>query len=279
MAGFIVAAEAPDRPGASQGQGRGDQENSTRESLVPRFQNMHKRKDADKDGVLTIDEFVGRETGENLFHAIDANGDGKITAAEARAADIVNNGQGKPKTIKFEGKEWSCKNSVGAKVKEYKGKTALHIVSMGKINNVYLPITDFRNGVIEVDIAGESHSGVTFRGIEDGQKAEKLYFRPQFSGTQRHKQTVQYCVLGKPEGDWPYLRKNFPNKYETGVDIKQGEWFHVRLVIKDKSLKLYVNDSKSSVIIVDPLLDDLRGGSVGVWGWDSYFANFKYTKE
>ena len=85
--------------------------------------------------------------------------------------------------------------------------------------------------------------------------------------------------MGNPEGDWPYLRRNFPNKYETGVDIKQGQWFHVRLVIKDKSLKVYVNDSKSPVLIVDPLLDDLRSGSVGVWGWDSCFANFKYSKE
>ena len=119
-------------------QDRRDQQNSTQDGLSPRFQNMHKRKDADRNGVLTLDEFVGRETGENLFHAIDANGDGEITAAEAKAADIVNNGQGKPKTIKFEGKEWSCKNSVGAKVKEYKGKTALHIVSMGKINNALI---------------------------------------------------------------------------------------------------------------------------------------------
>ena len=108
-------------------QNRQNQQNSTRDGLTPRFQNMHNRKDADKNGVLTVDEFVGRETGENLFHAVDANADGEITVTEAKDADIVNNGQGKPKTITFEGKEWNCKNSVGAKVKEYKGKTALHL--------------------------------------------------------------------------------------------------------------------------------------------------------
>ena len=77
----------------------------------------------------------------------------------------------------------------------------------------------------------------------------------------------------------PICETQFPGKYETGVDIKQGEWFHAKFVIKGKSLKVFVNGSDNPILTVDPMLDGVSKGSVGVWGWDSYFANFKYTPD
>ena len=85
--------------------------------------------------------------------------------------------------------------------------------------------------------------------------------------------------IGREGGHWRDLRTQFPGKYETGVDIKQGEWFHAKFVIKGKSLKVFVNGSDNPILTVDPMLDGVSKGSVGVWGWDSYFANFKYTPD
>ncbi len=144
---------------------------------------------------------------------------------------------------------------------------------------VYLPINDFTDGTIEADLAGPIFTGIVFRVREDGKRAEKVYFRPQNAGTERHENTVQYAVMGREDGHWSALRREFPGKYEAGTDIQKEEWFHVRMVIEGTSLKVYVNDGKQPVLTVDPMLDGVSSGSVGLWGWDSYFANFKYTRD
>ncbi|MEM9158432.1 MAG: hypothetical protein AAGB46_05225 [Verrucomicrobiota bacterium] len=244
----------------------------------PSFKALIKSKDADKSGTLTFNEVSSGRGALRpaLFEAIDANGDGSINQAEAAQADLIDKHQGPAKKIAFEGKDWVSTYALNAEVVEFKGKTALHIVGREQCY-VYLPIDDFQDGVIEVDIAGSIFSGIAFRGREDGKRAEKLYFRPQNANTERHQNTVQYAVIGREDGHWRYLRTNHPGKYETGVDIAKDEWFRAKFVIEGQSLKVFVNDSSEPTLIVDPLLDGRTKGSIGVWGWDSYFANFKYT--
>jgi hypothetical protein len=237
------------------------------------------RNDKDNNGQLSFEEAsTERMFRESLFKAVDTNSDGEISRQEAILADKIDQYQGPEKRITFEGKEWIADYAIGAQVVDYKGKRALHLDGREQCY-VYLPIDDFQDGVIEVDIAGDIFSGIGFRGRENGQRVEKLYFRPQNAGTDRHGNTVQYAVIGREGGHWRDLRTQFPGKYETGADIEQGEWFHAKLVIKGTSLKVYLNDSENPVLAVDPMLDGVSKGSVGVWGWDSYFANFKYTSD
>ena len=106
---------------------------------------------------------------------------------------------------------------------------------------------------------------------------------PKAENPNRHRSV---CIGRNAEASCFYLHisanlrtHGFPGKYETGVDIKQGEWFHAKFVIKGKSLKVFVNGSDNPILTVDPMLDGVSKGSVGVWGWDSYFANFKYTPD
>ena len=235
------------------------------------------RNDKDKNGKLSYEEAsVVLSFRESLFNAIDTNGDGYISRKEAVLAEQTDKYQGPEKRVIFEGKEWIADYAIGAEVVDYKGKKALHLAGREQCY-VYLPIDDFQDGVIEVDISGDIFSGMGFRGRDKGKRVEKMYFRPQNSGTDRHENTVQYSVIGREGGHWCDLRTQFPGKYETGVDIKQGEWFHAKFVIKGESLKVYLNGSDKPILTVDPMLDGVSKGSVGVWGWDSYFANFKYT--
>gem|GEM_PF-2052473 len=239
------------------------------------FSSMIPANDADKDGSLSKDEVAKlRNFSESLFDAIDTDGDGKISLAEAKVADLVDKQKGPAKRINFEGKEWIADHAVKAEVVNFKGKKALHIVGREQCI-VYLPIDDFQDGTIEVDIAGPIFSGVGMRIRDNGARAEKLYFRPQNANTDRHKNTVQYSVLGRRDGHWSQLRRNFPGKYETGADIAKNEWFRAKLEIKGETLKVYANGKL--LLTVDPVLDGVSKGSVGLWGWDSYFANFKYT--
>lgn len=243
------------------------------------FIQMVKGLDADKNGKLSVEEASQQRTlRKALFDAIDTDNDSEISEAEAIQADRVDKYKGPAKRITFEGKEWVADHAIGAQVVNYKGKESLHLVGREQCY-VYLPINDFQDGTIEVDIAGDIFSGIAFRGRENGKRAEKLYFRPQNAGTARSENTVQYAVIGREGGHWRDLRTEFPGKYETSADIKQGEWFRAKFVIKGESLKVYVNDSEEPLLTVDPMLDSVSKGSVGVWGWDSYFANFKYTPD
>lgn len=243
------------------------------------FAGQVKKNDKDGNGTLSFEEAsVERLFRQSLFNAIDTNGDGQVSMKEAVVADKIDKYKGPSKRISFEGKEWVADHAIGAQVVNYKGKKALHLAGREQCY-VYLPLDDFQDGTIEVDIAGETFSGIGFRGREGGQRVEKLYFRPQNAGTDRHSSTVQYSVIGREGGHWRDLRTKSPGTYETGADISKGEWFHAKFVIKGTSLKVYVNDSTEPQLVVDPMLDGVSKGSIGLWGWDSYFANFKYTAD
>ena len=188
--------------------------------------------------------------------------------------DEANEG-GRQKTIRFEARQWATGLARRATVEQYRGKRALHVEGGGQAY-VYLPDVDFRDGVIEVDIAGAIFSGIGFRGRDGGTKAEKVYFRPQNAGTKRHENTVQYAAIGRKDATWDYLRKNFPSRYESGADIKKNEWFRARLVIKGTDVSVFVNDGKEPVLVVTDMRYGESRGTVGVWGWNSYFANFRF---
>ena len=178
--------------------------------------------------------------------------------------------------IRFEGRVWSAPNAEEIKVTDYQGKQALHIKGSEK-NYAFLPVVGFGDGEINVDIASDTFSGIAFRGNSNGDVAEKLYFRPFNSGTEKHSNTVQYSMIGRPKFGWRALRASDPGKYESGANIKKGKWFRARIVLKGKRLAAYVNDQSEPVLVVDPMLGDSERGTLGVWGWDSYFANFRFT--
>lgn len=182
-----------------------------------------------------------------------------------------------PKTvIEFEGRSWSAPQADTISVENFNGKEALHIEG-GEENFVFLSEVDFTDGTIDVDIASATFSGIGFRSNSEGTVVEKLYFRPFNSGTAKHNNTVQYSMLGRPEFHWRTLRISEPGKYESGAEIDVNEWFHARIEVSGKRLSVYVDDDPTPVLIVDPVLGDRRSGSIGVWGWDSYFANFRFT--
>ncbi len=181
-------------------------------------------------------------------------------------------------SLEFQGNRWAVGRSEQASVEEFKGKRCLHV--QGKEESfVYLPEVSFTDGTIEVDIASSTFSGIGFHGSKDGKVAHKVYFRPFNSGTEKHENTVQYSMMGQPEFGWRALRKKSPGKYESGADIRENEWFHVRLEIEGGRVEAYVSDAPKPVLVVERLLDDSRTGKIGVWGWDSYFTNFRFTPE
>ncbi|GAB3258200.1 hypothetical protein GCM10027347_21340 [Larkinella harenae] len=150
----------------------------------------------------------------------------------------------------------------------------------------WLPKTTFTQGTIEVDMRGKdvlqrSFVGIAFHGSSE-RNYDAIYFRPfNFRSTDpvRRIHAVQYISL--PNYDWPTLRKDFPDQYEKSIDPAPdpNEWFHVRIVVDNETIQVFVNDIATPSLTVKKL-GERREGLIGLWvgassGGD--FANLKIT--
>jgi len=129
----------------------------------------------------------------------------------------------------------------------------------------------FTEGEIEFNVKGidkfqGSFLGLAFHGADD-RTYEAVYFRPfnfRAADTLRKSHAVQY--MSNPEYDWPVLRERFPGTYEKAMpsDIDPNGWFHVKLVILDESVSVYINRSKIPVLETK-LLGKTQGKMIGYW--------------
>jgi hypothetical protein len=90
--------------------------------------------------------------------------------------------------------------------------------------------------------------------------------------------SVQY--VSEPDFDWYKLRQRWPWVYEAYAELQTETWTKVRVEVKGRSAKLYLNGSEQPSLVVDGLKgEDLRGG-VALWGYqgeEAYFSNVRIT--
>lgn len=180
--------------------------------------------------------------------------------------------------------------------KEYLGKKSLEVFDAGSSSDVkilQLNNTSFKNGIIEVSLAGstmESASqtargfvGIAFRINDDNSKYECIYLRPtngRANDQVRRNHSVQY--ISYPDYPWERLRKEFPEKYESYVDLEPGVWTKVKIVVEGDKAKLYVHDSAQPCLIVNDLkMGPNAEGAIGLWvgpGTVAHFADLYVTQ-
>jgi hypothetical protein len=142
-------------------------------------------------------------------------------------------------------------------------------ISLQKI--VWLKNVSFKEGTIDIDLRGKDIFLQSFLGIafhaSDNNHYELVYFRPfnfQYPDTARRRWSLQYMVMP----DYPYnkLRQEHPLVYENSITPppKPGEWFHARIVIKNDSIKVYVNHSSTPSLKVKKIGTAVNG-MVGLW--------------
>lgn len=153
-----------------------------------------------------------------------------------------------------------------------------------------LPV-DFRNGVIEVDVAAEANgkgppevrgfAGLALHIPTSQDKYEAIYLRmsngrlatptppePRFS------RAIQY--IAHPGFDFDVSRKDFPGKYEAGANIAPGGWVRLRLEVDGSVLKAFVNGENEPALTVSDLKLGNTIGKIGLWtgvGTAAYFSN------
>ena len=188
--------------------------------------------------------------------------------------------------------------NVKAETVTFKGRKALRVLDAatpgagdeGRL--VILPNTDFQDGVIEVDLAGEpgpgagegarGFVGVAFRVAADQSRFECIYLRPTNGRAEdqvRRNHSVQYISV--PGFPWPLLRKEFPEKYETYVDLLPSEWTKVKIEVRGEKARLYVNGVQQPTLLVNDLKQGQSKGAIALWigtGTLAHFSNVRISR-
>jgi hypothetical protein len=113
----------------------------------------------------------------------------------------------------------------------------------------------FQNGTIEVMVLSRllknapefarGFIGIAFRINENNSKFECIYIRPTNGRSDdqlRRNHSIQYFAY--PDYKFDRLRKEAPGQYESYADMGLNEWIKLKIEVKGKQAKLYINDNK-----------------------------------
>jgi hypothetical protein len=176
----------------------------------------------------------------------------------------------------------------------YKGRNAIQVIATPGAANAtsYALIKDqvFRDGTIEVDLAGQPAAGagggargfigIAFRLQGDG-RYEYIYLRPtngRADDQVRRNHSTQYS--SHPDFDFARSRKEAPEKYESYVDLEPGVWTKYKIEVEGRKARLYVHGAEQPCLIVNDMKLDPREGGVALWvgpGTEGYFSNLRIT--
>jgi hypothetical protein len=145
----------------------------------------------------------------------------------------------------------------------------------------------FTNGVIEAEISGEpapdaaegarGFVGIAFRVQPDRKTYDAFYLRPtngRADDQVRRNHSVQY--ISSPDWPWPRLRKEFPEMYESYVDLEAGKWTRVRIEVQGERALLFVHGQSQPTLIVKDLKTGPGGsGAVALWTNSGTIAHFR----
>lgn len=178
----------------------------------------------------------------------------------------------------------------------FKDRSAVRVIATPGAANAtsYAVIKDasFRDGTIEVDLAGQPAAGaagdargfigIAFRLQGDG-RYEYIYLRPtngRADDQVRRNHSTQYS--SHPDFDFARSRQEAPEKYESYVDLQPGVWTKYKIEVEGRKARLYVHGAEQPSLIVNDLKLDPREGGVALWvgpGTEGYFSNLKITRK
>mgnify|MGYP002631524579 CR=1 FL=1 len=154
-----------------------------------------------------------------------------------------------------------------------------------------LPMTEFKDGIIELNVAGEpgpgasqaarGFVGVAFRVAPNVENFECIYIRPTNGRAEdqvRRNHSCQY--ISYPGYPWELLRDKYPKKYESYVDLEPAKLTALRIEVRGDKARLYVHNAPQPTLIVNDLKQASRKGSLALWigpGTIGHFADLRVT--
>ena len=185
---------------------------------------------------------------------------------------------------------------ISASSATHDGRAAVRLVEAGGRKDGGLAIVEtrpFLDGEIAIDVAARrgafavpddrGFAGIAFRLTADAARYENVYLRPDNGRADdqvRRNHSVQY--VSHPDFPWPLLRKNFPEKYESYVDLQPGVWTRMRVVVRGATARLFVHGNEQPTLVVNDLKLAPAPGGVALWigpGTEAFFANLRITTD
>ena len=185
---------------------------------------------------------------------------------------------------------------VVADIAQHAGRRAVRLLeSDNSRNTLGLAIVKdvtLSDGTIELDVAGRrgpyaipedrGFIGIAFRVAPSADRFEYIYLRPdngRAADQVRRNHSTQYA--SHPDFPWPRMRKEFPEKYESYVDLELGVWTHMRIVIAGRTARLFVHDAAQPALVVNDLKLGVGEGGVALWiasGTEGFFSNLRVDR-
>ena len=179
------------------------------------------------------------------------------------------------------------------KVVNYRGRHALQLLPLAgheAADDSMLAVltnSDFKNGVIELEVAGAPRKdaapnmkgfiGLAFR-LQEQEKEAKLemfYIRPSNARVDDQLQrnhSLQY--VSEPGYGWQKLRADSPGVYESYADLEPGVWTKLKIVVSGAKAQLYVNGASQPSLIVNDLKQGDSQGKIALWAHSTTEAYF-----
>jgi hypothetical protein len=182
--------------------------------------------------------------------------------------------------------------NVAADLVTYRGRRAVKLIESAEPTFdghaiAIIADSNFKNGVIETEIAGLPQAGANegargFIGIafrvqpHGGTHFECFYLRPtngRADDQLRRNHATQY--ISHPDYPWYKLREENPGVYESYTDLVSGEWTKIKIVVSGIRAQLYVNGADQPCLIVNDLKLGEAEGAIALWigaGTEAYFS-------
>ena len=191
-------------------------------------------------------------------------------------------------------------NLVYMSVEKLNGKDVVRVVKDSTVKEIDEPTfvkikgVDFTNGTIEIKVlsrllktapaTARGFIGIAFHIDDQNSKFEGIYVRPTNGRAEdqlRRNHSTQY--FSYPDYKFDRLRKEAEGVYESYADMGLDEWITMRIEVKGKNAKLFLNENKQPSLIVNDLkLGENISGSIALWvdnGTEGYFTDLKIRKE
>jgi len=176
----------------------------------------------------------------------------------------------KLKKASFTEKAWEIIYAKKFTFEEFKGKESLYLEN-GKVR---LKGSRFKNGIVDFDIyfeAGRKFLNFHFR-VKDSINYEEFYLRPHQSG---NPDAMQYTPVFNGTAAWQLYHGD---GYSNAHNFNFNEWIHVRLVVVNAKMDVFINDMSQPVLMGSPLkmnpIFGMLGFSTARGG--AHFANLSY---
>ena len=158
-----------------------------------------------------------------------------------------------------------------------RAKIVDHLERKALMGTAFLKNADFRDGVIEVDIATtnrtRSYPGVLFR-VADPANYERFYIRPHRSPF--YDDALQYGPTFNGVDSWQLY---YGPGRSSDLEILPDRWNRLRIVVSGRQARVFWNELSEPIMVCDDLARGLSSGTIGLVGpmdGTAYFSNLAY---